>query len=106
MTDEELTKLCRLLLNDELVKYLAFAPPRSMEDLIAGATEIEAILNKKKTTKPTKPATPQALPRCRYCHFHFHRDCPELERLRDAAGNGRGAAFARSSSRETAGPSQ
>jgi hypothetical protein len=41
MTDEELTKLCRLLLNDELVKYSAFAPPRSMEDLIAGATDIE-----------------------------------------------------------------
>jgi hypothetical protein len=106
MTDVELTKLCRLLLNDELIKYSAFAPPRSMEDLIAGATEIEAILSKGKTTKPTKPATPQALPRCSYCpERHFHRDCPELGRLRDAAGNARGAAFARRSSRESAGPS-
>jgi hypothetical protein len=104
MTDEELTKLCRLLLNDELIKYSAFAPPRSMEDLIAGATEIEAILSKEKTTKP---ATPQALPRCSYCpERHFHRDCPELQRLRDASGNGRGAGFARGPNRETAGPSQ
>jgi hypothetical protein len=88
-------------------KYSAFANPRTMDELVMGAKRIEEVLVNEKAPTTTKNTTPQQPPRCQYCpERHFHKDCPELQRLRDASGNGRGAGFARGSSRETAGPSQ
>jgi hypothetical protein len=87
-SEEELTNMCRPLLNNELIKYSAFANPRMMDELVMEAKKIEEVLANEKAPTTTKNTTPQQPPRCQYCpERHFHRDCPELQRLRDASGS-------------------